>query len=348
MNVPSSDEAAGGAPDSAAGLPDAGSPDDIVKKKLGLGFWIAAGWVILISLAAFLAPFLPLQEYDKTSRVPPKLGPLQTYYVANNYDPANDLNQPRPFQFIDQCQERITDLGGEVPGERFCTQQVAILGSDSLGRDIFSRIIYGARVSLQVGLGAVMLGMFVGGTIGIIAGYFRGRIETVLMGIMDILLAFPALLLALAIVTFTEKKTTLVVVFAIGLIGIPPVARLIRANTLVYAQREFVLAARTLGASNARVILREVLPNVALPGMSFAVIGVAVAIVAEGGLAFLGLSVQPPLPTWGGMINDGRASLEDAPHITFIPSMVMVATVLALNFAGDRLRSLFDVKEGAL
>jgi peptide/nickel transport system permease protein len=344
MSEQSSDAAA------ATTLPPVPSPevDEIVKKRLGVGFWIALSWVALVTLGAIFADVLPLQEYDKTNRVPPRMGLFQTYYVAHDYDPESDLDQTKSFQYIDECEDRLEQTGGEAAGLRYCTEQVAVLGGDTLGRDILSRIVYGARVSLTVGLGAVVLGMFLGGSIGVIAGYFRGKVETVLMGIMDILLAFPALLLALAIVTFMASNSTITVTLAIGLVAIPPVARLIRANTLVYAQREFVLAARALGASNLRVILREVLPNVALPGFSFAVIGIAVAIVAEGGLAYLGISVAPPTPTWGGMINDGRNALNDAPHITFVPSAFMVLTVLALNFAGDRLRSLFDVKEGAL
>ncbi len=355
MPVPSSDPQADESSAAAASATAAAllvaetlADEDVVKKKLGFGFYISAGWVVLISLTALLAPFLPLQKYDKTNLVPQRLDPFQKYYVAHDYDPESDLDSTKSFEYVNECQDHLEDRGGFAEGLRYCSNQVAVLGADSLGRDILSRVVWGARVSLIVGLGAVTLGMLLGGSIGIIAGYFRGRTETALMGIMDILLAFPALLLALAIVTFADNHSIPVVVAAIGLVGIPPVARLIRANTLVYSQREFVLAARTLGASNKRVIVREVLPNVALPGVSFAVIGIAIAIVAEGGLAFLGLSVDPPTPTWGGMINDGRNFLEDAPHITFVPAAVMVITVLALNFAGDRLRSLFDVKEGAL
>jgi peptide/nickel transport system permease protein len=131
-------------------------------------------------------------------------------------------------------------------------------------------------------------------------------------------------------------------------VSIAPVARLVRANTLVFSQREFVTAARSLGAGNVRIMVREVMPNVVFPVMSFSVIAVAVAIVAEGGLAFIGLSVQPPRPTWGGMISDGRNFLEDAPWISLAPCFVMFLTVLSLNLAGDRLREFFDIREGAL
>lgn len=221
-------------------------------------------------------------------------------------------------------------------------------GTDNLGRDIFSRVIWAGRVSLVVGVASILLGLLVGGTVGVLAGYYRGRSETFLMGAMDVLLSFPALLLALAIITFRDNRSLTTIVLAIGVVSIAPVARLVRANTLVYSQREFVTAARSLGASNRRIIVREVLPNVILPVISFAIVLMAVAIVAEGGLAFLGLSVQPPTPTWGGMINDGRSVLGDYPYMSLIPCAAMFLTVLSLNLAGDRLRQYFDIKEGAL
>jgi peptide/nickel transport system permease protein len=220
------------------------------------------------------------------------------------------------------------------------------LGTDQLGRDILARTVYGARISLIVGFSAVAFGLIFGGALGIVAGFFRGKLEIFIMGAMDVLLAFPALILALAIVTFMGQSLRNVVL-AIGILSIAPIARIIRASTLVVAQREFVLAARTLGAKNSRIIFREVLPNVLLPALSFSLIGVAVAIVAEGALAFLGLSVAPPTPTWGGMINEGRVLLEKSPHISFVPSGAMLLTVLSLNFAGDRLRSFFDARDGS-
>jgi peptide/nickel transport system permease protein len=221
------------------------------------------------------------------------------------------------------------------------------LGTDVIGRDQLSRVIYGGRISMTVGFGSIFFGTVIGGTLGLIAGFYRGKLETLIMGVMDVLLAFPALVLALAIVSFLGQNLRNVVL-AISILAIAPIARLIRSSTLAVAQREFVLAARTLGAKNFRIITREILPVVILPVTSFALIGVAVAIVAEGALAFLGLSVPAPTPTWGGMITDGRVYLQQDPWLCFIPSIVLFITVLALNFAGDTLRSRFDVREGAL
>lgn len=219
-------------------------------------------------------------------------------------------------------------------------------GTDHLGRDILSRTIHGTRVSLLVGILAPLFGTLIGGTLGMVAGYFRGKFESVTMGAMDVLLAFPPLVLALAIIAYLGQSiTNLIAVLA--LLSVPAATRVARAATLAIAQREFVLAARALGATHLRIILRELLPNVVLPVMVFTLIAIAVIIVAEGALSFLGLGVPPPTPSWGSMMSEGREQLDVAPHIAFIPAIVMFLTVLAFNLVGDTLRSMTDPRRGA-
>lgn len=221
------------------------------------------------------------------------------------------------------------------------------LGTDHLGRDVLSRVIHGGRVSLIVGLIAPFLGLLVGGALGLLAGYFRGRLETLTMGAMDVLLAFPPLVLALAIIAYLGQ-TVVNLTAVLALLTVPAATRVTRAATLAFAQREFVLAARALGATHLRIMLRELLPNVVLPLMVFQLIAVAVIIVAEGALSFLGLGVPPPTPSWGSMMSEGREQLDVAAHIAFVPAIVMFFTVLAFNIIGDTLRSLTDPRRSAV
>lgn len=222
-----------------------------------------------------------------------------------------------------------------------------LLGADGLGRDILARLINGARVSVVIALTAVSIGMLIGGTLGILAGYFRGHFERGLMAVLDVILAFPWLVLLLALVAFIGQSLMAISV-AIGLLWIPAYARVARANTLSVVQREYVLAARAMGASTFRILTREVLPNVILPVLAYGLVAMGLVIIVESALAFLGLSVEAPQPTWGGMISEGKRHLATAVHVALVPSIAMFLTVLSLNYVGDRLRSRFEVKESNL
>lgn len=221
------------------------------------------------------------------------------------------------------------------------------LGTDGLGRDLLSRLIYGAQVALIISVAAVTIGLVIGGTLGMVAGFFRGKLEGFIMALVNVILAFPGLVLLLGLVAMVGQSLPAITV-VIGLLSIPIYARVARATTLAVAQREYVLAARAMGASNFRILSKEILPNVILPVLAFGLIALGIVIVLEGTLAFLGLSVQAPRATWGSTIAEGKRHLRTTAHVALMPSLAMFLTVLSINFVGDHLRSRFDVKESAL
>lgn len=223
-----------------------------------------------------------------------------------------------------------------------------ILGSDGLGRDILSRLVHGARVSVTISVAAVLTGTIVGGILGLAAGYLRGKFEGGIMFLVNVILAFPGLILLLTLVAFVGQNLTAVTA-AVAFLSIPTYTRVSRATTLAVSQREFVLAAKALGAKSNRILFREIAPNVLLPVAAFGLIALGTVIVLEGSLAFLGLSVQPPTPTWGSMINEGRRYLgEGIYHLTVTPALVLFFTVFSLNYVGDSMRNRFDVREAQL
>ena len=272
-----------------------------MHRRLGVGFWLAVIWLVLMAFVSVFAPLLPLTDPTEVAFAGPRESPsLDTWF-----------------------------------------------GTDALGRDVFSRTMHGARISLAVGGFAIVFGMVVGGSLGMLAGYYRALLDQVVGFVFFVLLSFPALVLAI-LITATLERSLLVVSLTIGILAVAPVGLLARASTLVYAEREFVAAARVLGAKHSRIIVRELLPNVVIPMGALTLLGMAVAVVAEGSLAFLGLSVEgDDAISWGKMIVDGAGlrDLQNSTHVAMFPVAVMFVTVLALNFAGDRIRQFFDVKE---
>jgi peptide/nickel transport system permease protein len=219
-------------------------------------------------------------------------------------------------------------------------------GLDELGRDIFARLVAGARISLAVGLAVVSVSSLIGMTLGSIAGYFGGGVDDLISRAIDILMAFPGILLAIALVAVLGPSLTNVVL-ALSVIGWVGYARLVRGQALRAREFEYVQAARALGAGSARIVARHVLPT-ALPAVIVqATLGMAGAIIAEASLSFLGLGVQPPTPSWGTMLDAGRSHLFDAPHLTIFPGLAIASLVLGFNFLGDGLRDLFDPKAKA-
>ena len=215
------------------------------------------------------------------------------------------------------------------------------LGTDKLGRDILSRIIYGGRISLLVGITTVALSLAIGIVIGSLSGYFGGWIDQMLMRLVDILMAFPGILLAIAFTAVLGPGLDHVIL-ALCLIGWTSYARLVRGEILSLRERDFIQAARSLGCRPKRIILRHLLPNLLPPLLIQSTFGLAAAIVAEGSLSFLGLGVEPPTPSWGAMLNDGRQFLLVAPHITTYPGLGLMISVLALNLIGDALQDRLD------
>ncbi len=217
------------------------------------------------------------------------------------------------------------------------------LGLDELGRDILARLLQGARISLIVGLAVVSVSSTVGMLFGSIAGYFGGRVDDVISRVIDILMAFPGILLAIALVAVLGPSLVNVVL-ALSIIGWVGYARLVRGQALRARELEFVHAARASGASAARIVIRHILPT-AIPAVVIqATLGMAGAIIAEAALSFLGLGVQPPTPSWGTMLDAGRAHLFDAPHLTIFPGLAIALLVLGFNFLGDGLRDRVDPK----
>ncbi len=286
------------------------------KHRLAL---IGAGIILVLVFIAILAPFIapndPIEQ-NLAERLSPDV-------LTAAYTILTDPLKQNKF-------DRLLQLNLEFP-----------FGTDNLGRCVLSRLIHGAGVSLQIGVMVVGISSIIGVTLGLIAGYYGGLIDELIMRTVDILLAFPGIILALVIAGILGPSLYNVML-ALAVVGWTSYARVVRGSVLSVKEKDFVEAARALGASDARVMFRHILPNVMAPVIVMATLGMAHVILAAAALSFLGLGAQPPIPEWGSMLNDGRAFMRTAPHLTIFPGLSIMVAVLAFNFMGDGLRDVLD------
>ena len=233
----------------------------------------------------------------------------------------------------------LPDRSGELHGP----SKVHLLGQDEEGRDVLSRVIYGARLSLLIGFCTVLLSMTLGSAIGLIAGYFGGRFDEFFVFVSDIFMAFPSILLIIAIAAFMPPSV-INIILVLALVGWVSYARIVRGQVLAIRDIEYVQAAEVLGFSNPRILVRHILPNVLGPLIVNATLSIAGVIIAESTLSFLGLGIPPGIPSWGAMLDSGVAFLLIAPHLSIVPGLAIMWTVLGFNFLGDGLRDLYDVR----
>jgi peptide/nickel transport system permease protein len=317
----------------------AAAPTPRLRRRGRVTKWLAIVWLVFITISAVGANSLPYINHncDQFAK------PLECSTALKGS--LLKIERPPSWAWFAEPDQTIGD-GPERTG---------IMGTDRNGFDLFARAMLGARNSLIIAGFAITFGLAIGTFLGMIAGYFRGWVDTLIENVTNVLLAFPPLLLAIFFVTFfnpTQTTTSAAarplwpIILALVILSIPPLTRLVRANTIAYAQRDFVVAARSLGAKGSRILFREILPNIVPTLLSFALTGLALLIVAEGALAFLGLSVEAPAPTWGAMISAGSERLRNGIWwISLMPAFVMFLTVLSINLLGDVLAQRFNTRE---
>lgn len=278
------------------------------RRKLGIFFWLSVVWLTTLILAAVFADLLPLKNPNETFRGVARTGPGAEHWF----------------------------------------------GADNIGHDVFSRTIYGARRSLSVATTATVLGLTIGAAVGLVAGFYRRSMDSAIMAVLNILLAIPGLVLLLALISFlappgqsSASEQTFWATMALSILTVPTIARVTRAQTMVWGDRDFVMASRTLGARNKRIMVREIFPNLVPTLLSFALTLLAALIIVEAALAFFGIGDVSGV-SWGIMIQNGRSQLERSPHMVLFPAMFMFLTIISLNFVGDQLRTRFDVRESGI
>ena len=278
---------------------------DYQKRKLGFAFWASATWLTLLVLAAVFADLLPLKDPNKLFPFASREGPSAAHWF----------------------------------------------GTDNIGRDVFSRTIYGARRSLLISTASAAIGLLVGGTLGLVSGFYRRGIDATISAIVTILLSIPGLVLVLALMaafappqTSSTTRQTFWIIVALAILVIPALARVTRGQTTVWSERDFVVASRTLGARNKRMMFRAVLPNMIPAMFSFVFLLLATLIIVEAALALFGVGGV----SWGVMIEGGRRQVRFAPHMVLFPALFMFLTILAMNLMGDSMRTRFDVQESGI
>jgi peptide/nickel transport system permease protein len=292
----------------AVSSPEPRVTDDHVvyrKRKLGVSYWTSAAWLSLLVLAAVFADLLPLKDPHELFAFSSRQGPSATHWF----------------------------------------------GTDNIGRDVFARTIYGARRSLLVSTVSAAIGLLVGGTLGLVSGFYRRGIDATISAIVTILLSIPGLVLVLALMAAfappdrsSTTRQTFWAIIALSILVIPALARVTRGQTTMWSERDFVMASRTLGARNKRMMFRDVLPNMMPAMFSFAFLLLGTLIIFEAALAFFGVSGV----SWGVMIESGRRQLLYAPHMVLFPALFMLLTILAMNLIGDSIRTRFDVQESGI
>jgi peptide/nickel transport system permease protein len=278
------------------------------KRKLGIFFWLSVTWLVVLILAAIFAGLLPLKDPTETFRGVARQGPGSEHWF----------------------------------------------GADNIGHDVFSRTIYGARRSLAVASAATVVGLILGSAVGLVSGFYRRSLDNAIMALLNVMLAIPSLVLLLALISFlappgeaSAGEQTFWATVALSVLTVPGIARITRAQTMVWGDRDFVMASRTLGARNKRIMIREIFPNVVPTVMSFGLTLLAALIIVEAALAFFGIGDVSGV-SWGIMIQNGRSQLERSPHMVLFPALFMFLTIISLNYVGDQLRTRFDVRESGI